>query len=226
MHETRNAVSDALPVITYFDVRGRAEVIRLLLEEVGVQYREQRVGLAQWPALKSTLPFGQLPCYEEGPLRIFQSHAIYRYLARKHDLYGRDAAEQVRCDVVQEAFVDAQNDIAGFFWKPDFAVQRAAYEAEQLPQLLNRLQNLLLENRGGEGFWCGEQLSYVDFLAWHFLDYVRAFSPATLQRFALLYAFKLRIETRPRIAAYLASPRRPKTLTVPMAPFGGTPETS
>lgn len=219
-------MNEAVPVITYFDVRGRAEVIRLLLEEVGVQYRERRVGLEEWPALKATLPFGQLPCYEEGALRIFQSHAIYRHLARQHDLYGRDEAERVRCDVVQEACVDAQNNIASFFWSPDFASKRAEYEASQLPQLLTRMQNLLLENRGSTGFWCGAQLSYVDFLAWHFLDYVRAFSAATLQQFTVLYAFKQRIEARPRIAAYLASPRRPKTLTVALAPFGGTPETS
>jgi glutathione S-transferase len=220
------AMHDASPVITYFDVRGRAEVIRLLLEEVGVPYREQRVSVEQWPQLKPTLPFGQLPCYDEGPLRIFQSHAIYRHLARKHDLYGRDEAERVRCDVVEEAFVDAQNDLGGFFWKPDFAAKRAEYEAQHLPQLLARLQTLLLENRDGAGFWCGEQLSYVDFLAWHFLDYVRPFSLATLQQFAVLYAFKQRIESRPRVAAYLASPRRPRTLTVSIAPFGGTPETS
>jgi glutathione S-transferase len=218
-----NAVT---PVITYFNVRGRAEPIRLILEERAVAYRERRVAVEEWPALKPTLPFGQLPCYEHGALRIFQSHAIYRHLARTLDLYGRDETERVRCDVVEEACVDAQGDIAGFFWKPDFADKRADYAANHLPQLLNRMQNLLLENRGGSGFWSGEQLSYVDFLAWHFLDYVRPFSNATLQEFGALYAFKQRIESRQRIAAYLASPRRPATLTVAMAPFGGTPETS
>jgi glutathione S-transferase len=219
-------MNDAMPVITYFNVRGRAEVIRLILEERAVAYGERRVTLEEWPALKPTLPFGQLPCYEQGALRIFQSHAIYRHLARQHDLYGRDETERVRCDVVEEACVDAQNDIGGFFWKPDFAALRVQYEAHHLPQLLDRMQRLLLENRGSAGFWCGEQLSYVDFLAWHFLDYVRAFSMPTLQRFAALYAFKQRIDNRPRIASYLASSRRPATLTVAMAPFGGTPETS
>ena len=214
------------PVITYFDVRGRAEPIRMMLEGRGVAYRERRVAVQEWPALKPTLPFGRLPCYEHGALRIFQSHAIYRHLARTLDLYGRDETERVRCDIVEEACVDAQNDIAGFFWKPDFAEQRSDYEANHLPQLLSRMQSLLLENREGSGFWSGEQLSYVDFLAWHFLDYVRPFSTTTLQRFGVLYAFKQRIERRPRIADYLASTRRPATLTVSMAPFGGTPETS
>jgi len=226
MHATSPPEPGAIPVITYFNVRGRAEAIRLILEEVGVAYRERRVAVEEWPALKPTLPFGQLPCYEDGPLRIVQSHAIYRYLARRYDLYGLDEADRVRCDIVEETFVDAQNDLGGFLWKPDFSALRADYEKNHLPQLLTRIQNLLAVNRNGSGFWCGERISFVDFLAWHFLDYVRAFSLATLQQFNTLYAFKQRIETRPRIAAYLSSPRRPATLTVAIAPFGGTPETS
>ena len=72
----------------------------------------------------------------------------------------------------------------------------------------------------------GRGLTYVDSCAWHFLDYVRPFSQATLEKFQLLSAFQQRIAARPRIAAYLVSERRPRTLTVSMAPFGGTPETS
>jgi hypothetical protein len=47
----------------------RAEPIRMMLEE-------QAVASAGMPALKPTLPFGQLPYYGDGPLRIFQSHAM------------------------------------------------------------------------------------------------------------------------------------------------------
>ena len=214
------------PLLTYFDVRGRAEVVRLLLEETGTPYRERRVQVTEWPALKSTLPFGQLPTYEEGDLFIYQSHAIYRYLARKHDLYGATEAERVRCDIVEQAFADAQNVLGTFYWSPHFHEKRDEYERTTLPDTLGRLERLLVQNRGGEGFWVGDRLSYVDFIAWHHLDYVRPFSQRTIERFPALHGFKMRIEARPRIAEYLSSPRRPATLTVPMAPFGGTPETS
>jgi glutathione S-transferase len=172
------------------------------------------------------MPFGQMPLYQEGELVIPQSHAIYRYLARKYGLYGQDERERVRCDIVEEVFVDAQNVLGGFFWHAKFAELRSDFERTRLPELLAGLERLLAENDGGRSFWVGQSLSYVDFCAWHFLDYVRAFSQAALERFPLLHAFKQRIEARPRIAAYLASERRPRTLTVSMAPFGGTPETS
>lgn len=218
--------NETIPKLTYFDVRGRAEVIRLILEEAGVTYHERRVTLGEWPALKPTLPFGQMPIYEEGELSIPHSHAIYRYLARKHHLYGRDESERIRCDIVNETFVDAQNTLAGFYWNPQFAERRDEFERTTLPELLDKVQRLFVQNANGEGYWVGDALTYVDFCAWHFLDYVRPFSQRTLDRFAPLCAFKKRIESRPRIAAYLASGRRPATQTVPLAPFGGTPETS
>jgi glutathione S-transferase len=212
--------------LTYFDVRGRAEVVRLLLEESAAPYRERRVALEEWAALKPSLLLGQLPMYEEGDLVILQSHAIYRHLARKHGLYGDDERDRVRCDIVEETFVDAQNELGGFYWNPKFAELRHEYERDKLPVLLDRIQRLFAQNAGGSGFWVGDRLSFVDFLAWHFLDCVRPFSQRTLDRFEVLAAFKRRIEALPRIAAYLSSSRRPATLTVRVAPFGGTVETS
>ena len=220
------ASETGVPRLTYFDVRGRAEVIRLILEETGTAYTERRIQVAEWPSLKPTFPLRQVPLYEEGELAIFHSHAIYRYLARKHGLCGRSEAERIRCDIVEETFADLQNDLGSFYWSRTFAEQREEYERTKLPALLESVQRLLVQNRGGEAYWVGEALTFVDFCAWHFLDYVRPFSQPTLDRFDKLAAFKRRIESRPRIAAYLASGRRPRTQTVPMAPFGGTPETS
>lgn len=215
-----------LPKLTYFDVRGRAEVIRLLLEETGTAYTEHRVSIAEWPTLKATLAFGQLPLYEEAGLVLNQSQAIYRHLARKFNLYGDNEQEMTRCDIVQETFVEAQLNIGGFFWNPEFAKLRDNYAAVELPALLDRLLKLFDLNTTNSGYWVGERLSFVDFIAWHTLDYVRAFSRETLDRYENLARFRERISSRPKIAAYLASSRRPATLTVAMASFGGTPETS
>jgi glutathione S-transferase len=214
------------PLLTYFDVRGRAEIVRLILEETATPYRERRVDVAEWPTLKPTLLFGQLPTYEDGDLLIVQNHAICRYLARKHDLQGADEREHIRCDIVEEAFVDTLNSLGRLYWDPDFPRKRGEYEATTLPDLLAKLQKLFEQNKGGTGFWVGDRLSLADFVAWHYLDYVRPLSPRMLDRFPRLGAFKLRFERRPRIDAYLNSERRPKTLTVAGACFGGTPETS
>jgi glutathione S-transferase len=231
MQDTDTDASNAsaaspLPVLTYFDVRGRCEVVRLILEETATPYRERRIQVGDWAKIKPSMPFGQVPLYEEGDLVIPQSHAIYRHLARKHGLYGKSEREHIRCDIVEEAFVDAQNTLGTFFWNAKFHELRAEFERTTLPELMRRLERLFTQNDNGRGHWVGGALTYVDFCAWHFLDYVRPFSQRTLEKFEPLHAFKQRIEARPRIAAYLGSERRPRTQTVPMAPFGGTPETS
>ncbi len=212
--------------ITYFDARGRVEVIRLLLELSGTPYTERQIELDEWASVKAEFPHGQLPLYEDGELTLHQSHAIYRHLARRFDLYGDNEAERVRCDMVEEFFVDAQNKLGGFFWDPEFHDKRDAFENEELPVLLDRANMMLEANPANSGFFSGNRISFVDFIAWHFLDYVRPFSQQSLDRYPKLVAFKQGIESIPAIASYLDSERRPKTLTVAIAPFGGSPETS
>lgn len=224
MNAPERSTQTATARLTYFDVRGRAEVIRLILEETATPYTERRIQVSEWPSAKPTFPLGQVPLYEEGELSIFHSHAIYRYLARKHGLGGKSEAERIRCDIVEETFVDLQNELGGFYWNRDFAAKRDEFERDKLPLMLDKAQRIFLQNPGA--YWVGDELTLGDFCAWHFLDYVRPFSQRTLDQFDELSAFKARFESRPRIAAYLASERRPRTQTVPMAPFGGTPETS
>ncbi len=68
------------PILTYFDSRGLAEVIRLIFCEVGQPYDDRRIGADEWAALKPTLPFQQLPLLQIDGVDMVQSTAIARYL--------------------------------------------------------------------------------------------------------------------------------------------------
>ena len=72
--------------LTYFPLRGRAEAIRLVLEYVGATYEDKKVSFEEWGAIKPTLPFGQIPFYEDEDVKIPQSMAIVRHLGRKYSL--------------------------------------------------------------------------------------------------------------------------------------------
>ena len=53
------------PRLTYFDMRGRAEAIRLLLFATQTEFEDRRVvSRGEWAALEPELPFGVLPIYE------------------------------------------------------------------------------------------------------------------------------------------------------------------
>lgn len=218
------------PKIIYFDARGRAEVFRLIFEDNQVEYDDKRVAIAEWPQLKSSLLFGQLPLLEEDGVQINQTNAIIRHLARKYNLYGKNEKEHLRCDMVQEAFVDAGGSLSAFFWDPQFAAKRDTYEKETLIPNLDKLQALLNQNKtnekNGQRHWVGSDNTFVDYVAWFYLDTVRPFAPQSLAKYQDLVEFKQQFEARPRIAAYLISSRRPAIYTAPMASFGGTPETS
>ena len=51
------------PEVVYFDGLGRAEAIRLALHIGGVPFKDTRVAVADWPALRDSgrLPLKQLP---------------------------------------------------------------------------------------------------------------------------------------------------------------------
>merc|ERR1712107_430563 len=50
--------------LTYFNLMGRAETTRLILAQAGVAFEDKRIEPAEWPALKASLPMGQLPILE------------------------------------------------------------------------------------------------------------------------------------------------------------------
>lgn len=51
------------PTLICFDVRGRAEPIRFVLEEVGESWKEQVVSLKDWDSEAPTTPFHRLPVF-------------------------------------------------------------------------------------------------------------------------------------------------------------------
>jgi glutathione S-transferase len=82
--------------LNYFNGRGRAEITRLVFAAAGVEFTDKRVEFEDWPALKAESPLGQMPFLEVDGVRIPQSCSIARYVAREHNLAGRNSLEMVR----------------------------------------------------------------------------------------------------------------------------------
>jgi hypothetical protein len=47
--------------LTYFDLSGRGDPCRLALTHGGIEFTDNRVAFPDWGAIKSSMPFGQLP---------------------------------------------------------------------------------------------------------------------------------------------------------------------
>lgn len=95
-------------VFHYFQGKGLGEQVRLMLWEAGVEYEERYVDTREkLEALrKNDLLFQQLPLLEIDGLKLVQSSAIVRYIARKYNLYGKSVVDQVHCDMLADGIKD------------------------------------------------------------------------------------------------------------------------
>ncbi len=218
------------PTLIYFAGRGRAELIRLLLAEAGVDYDEHHVGRGTPPAngrptdipeLKAmgVLPFGAVPVWEEpGGLRLAQSAAIVNHLARRHGLRGADLLEEARCDEL----LGAVDDVRGELRKRQVAAPgeradvRRELQERVLPRWFGDLERHLALRLDSTGFAAGASLTVADLALWYLLELVKDNGlGSAVEGCRSLLAFYGRIAARPRLAGYVASPRRPAFTPLP-----------
>lgn len=212
-------------------LQGRGEFVRLVLEDAGLPYRdvarEAKDGEARIvDALAHELaPYAfAVPVLRAGPLVISQTVAITRYLGEAHGLAPVDEGlRHVACavaltiaDLVAEVH-DTHHPISVedyYETQRDAAVQRArVFREARMPRFLAYLEGLLGHDRTSDGrFVVGDRVTYADLAAF---QVVEGLAYAFPRRFATLApaipklrAHRDRIAARPRLAAYLASPRR------------------
>ena len=71
--------------------------VRWALEEAGLDYRVRAIGLDRPANYRDDQPFEQVPCFDDGTVRIFESGAIVQYIAENSDtLLPRDAQSRYR----------------------------------------------------------------------------------------------------------------------------------
>jgi glutathione S-transferase len=188
-------------------------VTRLVLAEAGAPYQEENFTYADFPALKRSgrLPFGAVPVWEEDGWVLAQSAAIATHLARANGLYGKSARDAAEIDQAMGAVEDVRNELRRISAAaPEKRAQvRAELLATTLPRWFGDLERLLASNRDGQGFIVSDSFSVADCALWYLVEIARdnGFG-ATLNDCPKLLKFFDRIAARPKIAAYLASPKR------------------
>jgi glutathione S-transferase len=201
-------MTERIPILTYFQFRGLGEPTRLLFEDLGLAFEDQRIDLMSdaWPKLAPQLPFRQLPKLEIDGLTLFQSQAILRYLARANAVAGDSEAERLRCDVSVEAARDVQQRLWDFFWMPGSDTSEASqtFAAGRLAAELGKLSGWL----GDAPYFGGERALFADYFVLTVVDEAAAFFPDAVEGAATLAAYRRRMYQRPGLAAYAASGRQ------------------
>ncbi|RUS84491.1 hypothetical protein EGW08_007730 [Elysia chlorotica] len=190
--------------LTYFDLRGRAEVSRLIFAYAKQEFEDKRIQFPDWPALKPNTPFGQLPILEVDGQVIGQSTAINNFLAREFGLYGKTNMESCQVDQIGCLLEDYfQLAIKAMFEKDEAKKAQLMKELkeETAPKYLDLLEKLLKKN--GSGYFVGKEITLADInvynVTWAFLNE----APAALDSFPLLKEFHHKVNSIPQIKSYV-----------------------
>ncbi|XP_029429378.1 LOW QUALITY PROTEIN: glutathione S-transferase Mu 5-like [Rhinatrema bivittatum] len=200
----------------YWDIRGLAHPIRLLLEYTGTEYQEKRYSCGEAPDYdksewlkdkeKLGLDFPNIPYLIDGDLKISQSHAILRYIARKHNLCGESEKEMIRVDMLVNQALDFRMGLVTIAYNPNFESLKGSY-LDALPGNLKLFSKFL----GDRKWFAGEKITFVDFIMYDVLDQHRMLESKCLEQFKNLQSFLERVEALEKIAAYMKSDRYMKT---------------
>uniref|UniRef100_A0A2K6B8J0 Glutathione S-transferase n=1 Tax=Macaca nemestrina TaxID=9545 RepID=A0A2K6B8J0_MACNE len=210
----------------YWDIRGLAHAIRLLLEYTDSSYEEKKYTMgdapdydrSQWlnEKFKLGLDFPNLPYLIDGTHKITQSNAILRYIARKHNLCGETEKEKIREDILENQLMDNRMQLARLCYDPDFEKLKPEY-LEGLPEMLKLYSQFL----GKQPWFLGDKITFVDFIAYDVLERNQVFEPSCLDAFPNLKDFISRFEGLEKISAYMKSSRfLPRPVFTKMAVWG------
>jgi len=215
-------------------IPGRGEFVRLALEQGGADYVDVgrlpeaegggRPGVAKMleKATDGRTPFAP-PILKAGKVLVFQTANILHYLGPRLRLApkaesGRLWAHQLQlvlADFLVEAH-DVHHPIAKSLYyeeqKAESLRRADNFRKLRLPKFLGYFERLLKDNPGGDRCLVGKSLSYVDLSMFHVVSGLHYAFPRTMARMIpdlpRLAALYQNVPALPRIAAYLASPRR------------------
>ena len=203
------------------EIQGRGEFIRLALEDAGAAYVDvlRRSGSSALSGLKRP-PFA-MPCLIAGKKVIAQTANILLYLGPRLRLAPKDEAGRLWVHQLQLTIGDWLAEVhdthhpigPGLYYeeqKREAKRRSGDFLALRLPKYLDYFDGVL--RRANGGYLLGRACSYADLSLFQMVAGLRHAFPVAFGRLEKRHARVLsvhdRVATRPRVTAYLASPRR------------------
>jgi len=204
---------------------GRAEFVRVIFEEVGVQFEEindlgvlvpmfKESKVDGWPCLTP-------PMIKKGDFQLCQTPVICKFLGKEFGLYPDNANDEIKAEQINVTIHDFIAEGMLAFHGKDFVASYFDQVEEtkpyikrfvdtRLPRFLSYFEKVLQFNNDGNGFVIGNKLTYVDLGLMHVLRATESQFPeawGSYDNIPKLKAFKERMVARPKLAAYFQSSR-------------------
>ncbi|XP_068736755.1 hematopoietic prostaglandin D synthase-like [Montipora capricornis] len=209
--------------LTYFDLKGRAEAIRIAFEYAGVKYEDVRISwenraTGEWSQTKNSgkFPFGTLPILEVDGVTLSQSMAILRFVAKRHGLSPEDEIQLAKADAFAEEVYALENGFIRTLLNPNPEENKDLMDkffSETVPMSAQYLEKILEKNEKCEVYCVGNKLSYADIYFFTFFNNYSAKDdrtiPDALKNFPRLTALYEKVRDEPKISEWIE--RRPKS---------------
>ena len=208
------------------EIQGRGEFVRLALEDAGASYDDvarKSGGMSKMTAMMGSEkrpPFAP-PFLKAGKVVVAQVANILFYLGPRLKLAPRDEAGRLWLHQLQLTVTDFVKEIhdthhpvgTGLYYedqKPEARRYARSFLEERAPKYLGYFETVL--DKSGGPWLLGRKLTYIDLSVFQIIDGLRYAFPKAMKKIERdvpgLVAIRDRVAVRPRIKAYLASPRR------------------
>jgi glutathione S-transferase len=214
-------------------IQGRGEFVRLALEEAGADYADVARGSGKGagvPAMMRFLegrnlerpPFAP-PFLKAGRLFIGQTANILQFLGSRHGLAPKDEGGRLWTHQLQLTIADflveihdTHHPVSAYLYfeeqKKEARRRSADFLKHRLPKYLGYFEQALARSARKGRYLLGARLCYADLSLFQIVAGLSYAFPRAMRRSARkyprLFALHESVQGRPRIAAYLASPRR------------------
>ncbi|XP_060519304.1 glutathione S-transferase-like [Cylas formicarius] len=196
--------------LTYFNLTALGEPIRFLFHYGGIDFVDNRIEKADWPALKPKTPYGVLPLLEiDGKQVLHQSVAIARYVAKVVNLVGKNDLENWEIDAAVDTVNDVRAKLAAAAFETDETRKAALFETlkdDTLPFFLSRLDS---QAKANKGYLAVGRLTWADLFFVGILDFLNILAQQDLvAAYPNLQAVRKNVLAINSIKAWVA--KRPK----------------
>jgi len=209
------------PQFGYWSIQGLGQACRMILHYTDTEYEDTVWEVTKrevWMDAKSkndvSLDFPNLPYWIDGNVKLTQSSAILRHLARKNGLYGLTDANADEIDMLVDTAMDLKlgliKAVMGNFDNGREEVIATA-DAKFL-QLSNYL--------GCKKFLMGNASTVADFALYDALKWHNALDGHLVSKYGNIVEYIDRFENLPRIKAFLKSPKFQQPFFPPFAKWG------
>jgi len=156
--------------LSYFNGRGRAEIIRWIFAAADVKYEDHRWEFADWPQWKPKMPLGFAPVLFIDGRPLSQSGCIVRYCANAFGMMGDSHLSAAMCDMVFETVKEISNKLPRSEKDPEEKAKKMKETYESVMPALKSLEAKHQEEKSCAEHFVGNKMTLADIAIAYYLS--------------------------------------------------------